>query len=155
MSTTHASKLTQSAAWKALQAHQKEVAGSDMRALFAGDSGRAARYTLEAGALLLDYSKQRITDTAPESAMQLVGQLKVLVPLGAFINRHEELLRLDREISKTRKELEKARTKLGNGDFVARAPQQVVDQERKRLQEFEATLAELEKQRLQVDTLTD
>ncbi len=94
-------------------------------------------------------------DTAPESAMQLVGQLKVLVPLGAFINRHEELLRLDREISKTRKELEKARTKLGNGDFVARAPQQVVDQERKRLQEFEATLAELEKQRLQVDALTD
>ncbi len=93
------------------------------------------------------------TDVAPESAMQLVGQLKVLVPLGAFINKHEELARLKNEIERTGKELAKARGKLANSDFVARAPKQVVEQELRRVREFEAILAELQKQRSQVDAL--
>ncbi|MHB8256062.1 MAG: valine--tRNA ligase [Acidiferrobacterales bacterium] len=90
------------------------------------------------------------SDAAPESAMQLVGQLKVLVPLGAFIDKREELARLRKEIERVEKELVKARGKLANGDFVARAPAQVVEQERRRVREFEAILAELEKQRAQV-----
>jgi glucose-6-phosphate isomerase len=57
-----ASKLTQSPAWKALQAHHAEIARSDMRDMFAHEPGRAQKYSLEAGALLFDYSKHRITD---------------------------------------------------------------------------------------------
>ena len=69
-------------------------------------------------------------ESAPESAMQLVGRMKVLVPLGAFINKQEEIARIKKEIDRVEKELMKAKTKLANQDFVARAPAQVVEQEK-------------------------
>ncbi len=90
---------------------------------------------------------------APESAMQLVGQLKVLVPLGAIINKNDELTRIGKEIDKAEKEIGKARTKLANSDFIARAPKQVVEQEQKRVQEFETALAILKSQQAKVVAL--
>ena len=93
-------------------------------------------------------------ETAPESAMQLVGRMKVLIPLGAFINKAGELARLSKEIEKTEKEIAKAKGKLANQDFVARAPKQVVEQEQKRVREFEAALAKLKDQRARVEALS-
>jgi glucose-6-phosphate isomerase len=63
MSGPAQSKLTQSAAWKALQAHQAEIAPVHMRELFAREPLRAQTFSLEAGALLLDYSKHRASVT--------------------------------------------------------------------------------------------
>src|SRR5512141_451262 len=77
MSTPTASKLRRSPAWKALQAHQAEMAGADMRALFAREPGRAQKYALEAGALLLDFSKHRITDTTLALLLDLARQADV------------------------------------------------------------------------------
>ncbi len=94
-------------------------------------------------------------ETAPESAMQLVGRMKVLIPLGAFINKAEELARLSKEIEKTEKEIAKAKGKLANQDFVARAPAHVVEQEKTRVTEFEAALAKLKDQRARVEALGD
>jgi valyl-tRNA synthetase len=90
---------------------------------------------------------------APESAMELVGQMKVLIPLGALINKQEELARLRKEIEKFEKELVKARGKLANADFVARAPASVVEQEKQRVSEFQAALAKLVAQRARVEAL--
>ncbi len=56
-------KLTQSPAWKALQAHQAEIANVHMREVFVQEPERAMKFALEAGALLLDYSKHRVTCT--------------------------------------------------------------------------------------------
>ena len=92
-------------------------------------------------------------ETAPESAMQLVGQMKVLVPFGAFINKQEELVRLQREIDKLEKELAKAKSKLANKNFVERAPTDVVEQERQRVREFETALGNLNTQREKVEGL--
>ena len=92
-------------------------------------------------------------ESAPESAMQLVGRMKVLVPLGAFINKQEEVARIKKEIDRVEKELMKAKAKLANPDFVARAPAQVVEQEKGRVAEFEAALAKLSQQRAQVEAL--
>jgi valyl-tRNA synthetase len=91
--------------------------------------------------------------SAPESAMELVGSLKVLVPLGAFINKQDELARLQKEIDKIGKEISKAQGKLANADFVARAPAAVVEQENQRVADFEAALAKLILQRAQVMAL--
>ena len=55
------SKLTQSSAWRALLAHHTEVAGTPMRELFAHDAKRQETFSLQAGSLLLDYSKHRIS----------------------------------------------------------------------------------------------
>ncbi len=55
-------KLTQLPAWKALQEHFEQVGDLHMRELFATDPQRFERYSLRCGDLLLDYSKNRITD---------------------------------------------------------------------------------------------
>jgi glucose-6-phosphate isomerase len=52
----------QQRAWQALAAHRKEIEGLHLRTLFSEDPERAERFSLEAGGLYLDYSKNRITD---------------------------------------------------------------------------------------------
>lgn len=54
--------LTERAAWKALKSHADQIRGRHLRELFAEDSGRGERLTLEAAGLFVDYSKNRITD---------------------------------------------------------------------------------------------
>jgi valyl-tRNA synthetase len=90
---------------------------------------------------------------APESATALVGHMKVLVPLGSLIDKQTELERLGKEMEKIEKDLSKARTKLANPDFVARAPQNVVEQEQGRVRQFEAALVNLRNQRAKVEAL--
>jgi valyl-tRNA synthetase len=90
---------------------------------------------------------------APESATALVGNMKVLIPLGALVNKQAELERLKKEIDRIEKDLSRAKTKLANADFVARAPRQVVEQEQARVQEFEAALVNLGTQRARVEAL--
>ncbi len=49
-------------AWNALEQHQRELSSLHLRDLFARDPGRFERFSLHAGPLFLDYSKNRITD---------------------------------------------------------------------------------------------
>ncbi|AQZ64253.1 Glucose-6-phosphate isomerase [[Actinomadura] parvosata subsp. kistnae] len=53
--------ITQSQEWAALGKHHEELAGRHLRELFAQDPGRAARMTVTAGDLYLDYAKHRAT----------------------------------------------------------------------------------------------
>ena len=50
------------AAWRALDAHAREIAPRHLRALFAADAGRGERLALDAAGVYLDYSKNRIDD---------------------------------------------------------------------------------------------
>jgi valyl-tRNA synthetase len=90
---------------------------------------------------------------APESATALIDQMKILIPLGSLINKQAELDRLSKEMEKIEKDLSKAKTKLANTDFVARAPKNVVEQENQRVQQFETALANLRAQRTKVEAL--
>ena len=54
--------LTELPAWKALEAHQSEVASLHLRELFARDPDRGERMVVEAAGIWLDYSKHRLTD---------------------------------------------------------------------------------------------
>jgi glucose-6-phosphate isomerase len=54
--------LTQSAEWAALTAHHTAIRDRHLRDLFASDTDRAARLTFEAGDLVVDLSKNRLTD---------------------------------------------------------------------------------------------
>ena len=49
-------------AWKALQTHYKSVQAMHLRTLFTEDPQRGGRMTMDAVGVLLDYSKNRITD---------------------------------------------------------------------------------------------
>jgi valyl-tRNA synthetase len=90
---------------------------------------------------------------APESATALIGHMKLLIPLGSLIDKQAELERLGKEMEKIEKDLSKAKTKLANPDFVARAPKNVVEQENQRVQQFETALANLSSQRSKVEAL--
>jgi valyl-tRNA synthetase len=90
---------------------------------------------------------------APDSATALVGHMKVLIPLGSLIDKLAELERLGKEMQKIEKDLSKAKTKLANPDFVARAPKNVVDQENQRVRQFETALTQLRTQRAKVEAL--
>ena len=70
-------KLTQSPAWKALQAHQAEIAKVHMRELYARSPERAQQFSLEAGALLLDYSKHRVSGATLALLVDLARQAGV------------------------------------------------------------------------------
>ncbi|MEV1179065.1 glucose-6-phosphate isomerase [Nonomuraea sp. NPDC049784] len=54
--------ITQSQEWAALGKHHEELAGKQLRELFAEDPGRAERMTATAGDLHLDYAKHRATE---------------------------------------------------------------------------------------------
>src|ERR1043166_1602223 len=54
------SALTNSPAWRALDAHARAV--PSLQQLFESDPSRAERYSVEGAGIFLDYSKQRITD---------------------------------------------------------------------------------------------
>jgi glucose-6-phosphate isomerase len=62
---------SQSSAWKALEAHYKKMKSVHLRELFAEDSQRGERLTLEAVGLFLDYSKNRINDETLQLLLQL------------------------------------------------------------------------------------
>ncbi|WP_101049185.1 valine--tRNA ligase [Macromonas nakdongensis] len=57
-----------------------------------------------------------------------------------------EKARLSKEVARLQGEIAKANGKLGNEAFVAKAPPAVIDQEKKRLADFSATLAKLQEQ---------
>jgi len=60
--------------WKALQAHWKTVREVHLRALFADDPQRGSRLTAEAAGLVLDYSKNRVTDETIRLLVQLAEE---------------------------------------------------------------------------------
>lgn len=57
--------------WKSLEVHHRKVRALHLRDLFEQDSSRGERYTARAPGLLLDYSKNRITDTTISLLLQL------------------------------------------------------------------------------------
>lgn len=71
------STLTQSPAWQALQDHHQSMAGVHMRNLFAQDSKRFDKLSLEACGLLLDYSKNRVTEESMALLTDLARQAQV------------------------------------------------------------------------------
>jgi valyl-tRNA synthetase len=92
-------------------------------------------------------------ETAPEAAVALMGDLRILVPMAGLIDVAAEVARLDKRIAKVRGDLAKTEGKLSNSNFVANAPASVVDQERTRIADFTKELASLEAQLVKVKSL--
>ena len=66
--------LTQRAAWKDLAAHHRKIKGLSLRKLFAADTTRGERMTVEAAGLFLDYSKNRITNETLKLLLMLAEE---------------------------------------------------------------------------------
>jgi len=86
------------------------------------------------------------TETAPEAATALAGNMNILIPLAGLIDKEAEVNRLRKEIDKLGKELERSEAKLQNANFIGRAPAEVVDKERARVTEMRTALNKLDEQ---------
>src|SRR5689334_7358658 len=71
------SSLTESPAWKALQKHYETAAPLHLRQLFADDPKRFEKFSTEACDILLDYSKNRVTDETMRLLFDLARQADV------------------------------------------------------------------------------
>jgi valyl-tRNA synthetase len=92
-------------------------------------------------------------ETPPDAATSLVGDMKVLVPFGAFIDKDTEINRLHKEIEKLEKDLARSTGKLSNASFVDKAPAAVVEKERTRVAEMEQARSALGEQLKKIEAL--
>lgn len=67
-------ELTASPAWRALQVHFQETMGLHMRDLFAADPQRFEKFSVRFGDILLDYSKNRVTEETMTLLIALAEQ---------------------------------------------------------------------------------
>ncbi|GGE45276.1 valine--tRNA ligase [Agaricicola taiwanensis] len=80
-----------------------------------------------------------LADAAPAGAVQIIVRGGVIaLPLGEVIDLAAEQDRLQKEIERTGKEIARIDAKLGNESFVARAPEEVVEGEREKREEYRA-----------------
>ena len=69
---------------------------------------------------------------------------KLYIPMGELVDIAKELERIDKELEKARKNLAMLEGKLSNENFVARAPQAVVDAEREKAAKAKDLIVQLE-----------
>ena len=93
---------------------------------------------------LLD-SDVAFAEASRDSSVAEAGATRIA--LRVEIDRPAEIARLAKEIARLDGEVSKSQAKLGNPSFVTRAKPEVVDQERKRVDEFSATANRLRDQR--------
>ncbi|KRE88578.1 valine--tRNA ligase [Frateuria sp. Soil773] len=119
------------------------LAGGD-----AGDRARAAKFAAQIAFLARVDAPQWIEAGAdePAAAAAVVGSMRVLIPLAGLIDLGAEKARLAKEIGRIEGEIRKCEGKLGNANFVANAPAEVVAQERQRIVDWSAQLGALREQ---------
>jgi len=78
------------------------------------------------------------------SAQAVLDEATLVLPLADVIDIAQERARLDRERGRIAAEAEKTARKLGNEDFVRRAPPEIVEENRERLATMQAEIARLE-----------
>jgi len=112
--------------------------------LLVKDAGAATRARLDAHrdivGRLARLSESRIHDgEVPKGAVQIVlDEATVILPLAAVIDIGQERARLAREIDKVAGEIAKFDKKLANENFLAKAPLEVVEEQRARRAESQA-----------------
>ena len=86
------------------------------------------------------------SDEEDESAIALVGEMKILIPLAGLIDKGAEQDRLNKEIEKLIKLKSQFSAKLSNEKFVRGAPEAVVNNEKEKLASTESALKDLKQQ---------
>ena len=89
------------------------------------------------------------TKAAAAAPVAVVGEARLC--LFMEVDVAAEKIRLGKEVTRLVSEIGKANGKLSNEAFVAKAPPAVIDQERKRVADFEANLSKMKSQLLQLE----
>ncbi|MCR3922308.1 MAG: valine--tRNA ligase [Firmicutes bacterium] len=81
---------------------------------------------------LLDQPKQALT--------AVVGDIEVYLPLAGLVDLEQEIKRLEKEAKKLESELARSSGKLKNQGFLAKAPENVIAEERAKAEDYQARL---------------
>jgi valyl-tRNA synthetase len=85
-----------------------------------------------------------LAKTPPKGAAQIVlADVTAALPLAGVIDVDAERARLEREIARNEAEIAKVDARLANADFVAKAPPEVIEENRERKAAFEAAVKKL------------
>ncbi|MEN6570228.1 MAG: valine--tRNA ligase [Anaerolineaceae bacterium] len=102
----------------------------------------AALAGIDPGALSIESTLEK----APENAISaVVSGIEIFLPLSGMVDSSEEKERLNRELQDVRSQIERLE-KLLSSDFANKAPAQVVEKERQKLQTFKETAEKLTSQ---------
>jgi valyl-tRNA synthetase len=86
-----------------------------------------------------------VGEVIPKGAVQLVlDEATIALPIAEVIDIAQEKQRLQKELAKADGEIKKLRQKLSNEQFLSKAPEAVVEEQRERLAEEESTRARLD-----------
>jgi valyl-tRNA synthetase len=89
-------------------------------------------------------SSLALAPAVPQGAVQLVVRGEVVaLPLKGVIDFAAEEARLEKEKARADADIARVDAKLGNADFMRRAPEEVVEGEREKRQEAEARRAKI------------
>jgi valyl-tRNA synthetase len=94
-----------------------------------------------------------INEEELESAIALVGEMKILIPLAGIIDKNAEKDRLNKEIDKLIKLKAQFSGKLNNKKFLSGAPETVVKKEQDKLAAVEKALQDMESQLTKISLL--
>jgi valyl-tRNA synthetase len=122
-------------------------AGAKLKLLvIGGNDTTAARLETHRAAIerLARIEGVEAAESAPKASLQIVvGEATYALPVGDVIDLKAESARLQKEIKKLADEVGKIDAKLANAAFVARAPEEVVEEQRERRAQAEQTGARL------------
>jgi valyl-tRNA synthetase len=131
-----------------IRAEMRVPPAQKVRAVLRAGASHAAgaRYDLRDVALLAKCSDVSVATAgaAPaHAASGIAGEVEVFVPLEGVLDLEVERKRLEKEVARARKEVDFARSKLANADFVAKARPEVIGQQKEKLAAAEAALTKL------------
>ncbi|WP_027307682.1 valine--tRNA ligase [Caloramator sp. ALD01] len=110
-------------------------------------SNEAAKKAFEDGAVYFEklaFASEVVfigeNEIPKDAVSQVTEGAQIYMPLEDLIDKQKEIERLTKEKEKLEKEVERAEGKLNNPNFVAKAPQKLVDEEKEKLAKYKEML---------------
>ncbi|MAN73903.1 MAG: valine--tRNA ligase [Henriciella sp.] len=133
-------------------------AGAQVPASLIGASDKVKGWAKENETPIRQLARLSSFDIAAEKPSGAVtiasGEETIALEVQEFITLSDEVARLDKEMAKLGKDIEGTEKKLSNENFVAKAPPEIVEENRERITEWTATLAKLRSAREQLAALS-
>jgi valyl-tRNA synthetase len=79
-----------------------------------------------------------------QSAAAVISNIEIYMPLADLINIDREFERLNNEITRIQNQIQSISVKLSNREFIEKAPPEVVEREKKKLESFTESLTKLQ-----------
>ena len=71
-----------------------------------------------------------------KTVSQVINGFELFIPLGELVDFEKEIIRIEKELFDVENEIKRASGKLSNNGFLEKAPKQLVDSEREKLNKY-------------------